>query len=248
MQIHRPDAITHLAALVSVTESQMEPELNYRLNIEASYVMAEAARRFGVPRLVFASSAAVYGASSSSNGMCPTLQPLSPYGAAKAASELLLRGYATAHSIVIRIQRYFNVFGPRQDPSSPYSGVISIFAARARTNQPVLIYGDGLQTRDFVFVRDVAQANLKAVCTPDLASGVADICTGRSIDLLETASLIGRRFSNGLRIEFGPARLGDIRHFRGNPDPAKQELGFTAGTSLEDGLKEMLNPVEVDEV
>src|SRR5262249_34533843 len=152
----KPDAIIHLAALVSVHESMTNPALNHLLNVHATHLIAEAARSAGVKRIVFASSAAVYGHSAE----LPIREsaeknPISPYGAAKLASEAILLGHAAAFSLTVRCQRYFNVFGPRQDPSSPYSGVISIFERRYREGTPVTIFGDGQQTRDFISVHDV---------------------------------------------------------------------------------------------
>src|SRR6185436_9720329 len=115
--------------------------------------------------------------------------PISPYGAAKLASEVLLLGYAGAFGLTVRCQRYFNVFGPRQDPASPYSGVISIFERRYREGKPVTIHGDGQQTRDFISVHDVARANVIAATAEKISSGVANICTGRAVSLLEVAGV-----------------------------------------------------------
>ena len=155
----KPDAIIHLAALVSVPESIADPELNFRLNLHATHLVAEAARRHGIRRIVFASSAATYGnARELPIPESAEKFPISPYGAAKLASEAVLLGHGAAFGITVRCQRYFNVFGPRQDPASPYSGVISVFERRYREGKPVTIHGDGDQTRDFISVHDVARA------------------------------------------------------------------------------------------
>jgi UDP-glucose 4-epimerase len=166
----RPDAIIHLAALVSVQESINDPALNFSLNVQATHIVAEAARQHGVGRIVFASSAAVYGnATNLPIRELSDKNPISPYGAAKLASESLLLGHGAAFSITVRCQRYFNVFGPRQDPTSPYSGVLSIFERRYREGKPVSIFGDGRQTRDFISVHDVARANVIAATKPGVA-------------------------------------------------------------------------------
>jgi UDP-glucose 4-epimerase len=222
----RPAALIHLAALVSVPESIANPELNFRLNLQATHLAAEAARQAGIPRLVFASSAATY-------------EPVSPYGAAKLASEYLLVSYAHSYGLTVRCQRYFNVYGPRQDPSSPYSGVISIFASRLRQQQAPSIFGDGEQTRDFVSVRDVARANLLAALTPQLRSGVADICTGRPTSLNAVYNLLARGRPSAPAPTYLAPRPGDIRHSRGNPTAAAADLGLIAQVELADGLAEL---------
>jgi UDP-glucose 4-epimerase len=235
----RPDAIIHLAALVSVTESVAAPDLNFRLNLEATYRLAEAARRYGVRRLVFASSAAVYGDSPKlplDEGA--SLRPISPYGAAKLASEQLLLAYAAAYGITVRIQRYFNVFGPRQDPSSPYSGVVSIFVRQLARGLPITIYGDGRQTRDFLPVGEVARANVIAATKPRVASGVANICTGRPISLLDLVRLLTPR-ANAVKPHFKPARPGDIRHSAGTTRAARRALGFASRQSVAAALRQL---------
>lgn len=237
----RPDALIHLAALVSVQESMLNPALNYALNVQATHEVAEAARTHGVRRVVFASSAAVYGESTAlplreSAGT----HPISPYGAAKLASEALLLGHAAAFGITVRCQRYFNVFGPRQDPASPYSGVISIFDRRYRRGEPVTIYGDGRQTRDFVSVHDVARANVLAATKPDVASGVANICTGRATSLLELLAVFRREHPSVPAPSHAPARAGDILQSVGDPTAAAAAFGFRAGIGVEQGLLELI--------
>lgn len=237
----RPDAIVHLAALVSVQESIANPELNYTLNLAATHHVAEAARIHGVRRLVFASSAAVYGDSTA----LPLREelsgrPISPYGAAKLASEALLLGHAASFGLTVRCQRYFNVFGPRQDPASPYSGVISIFERRYREGRAVTINGDGRQTRDFISVHDVAEANLIAATKPDIRSGVANICTGRATSLLEIVGIFARHYPQVSAPVHAAARPGDIIHSVGSPEAAVQALGFAADVTVEDGLDELI--------
>lgn len=235
------DAVIHLAALVSVQESFHQPPLNYALNVHATHLVAEAARVHGVPRIVFGSSAAVYGDTTALPIREDTpKQPISPYGAAKLASESLLLGYGASFGITIRCHRYFNVFGPRQDPASPYSGVISIFDQRYRAGQGVTIFGDGRQTRDFIFVRDAARANVIAATRPGIASGAANICTGRATSLLEIAAVFGRNYPEVDEPTHAPPRPGDIVHSLGDPDAAAAALGFRAEVAIEDGLAELI--------
>ncbi len=238
----KPDAIIHLAALVSVQESIANPALNFSLNVEATQLVAEAAREHGVGRVVFASSAAIYGdAARRPIRESAEKSPVSPYGAAKLASEDLLLGHGACYGFTVRCQRYFNVFGPRQDPSSPYSGVISIFARSYREGRAVTIYGDGRQTRDFIAVRDVARANALAATRPGLASGVANICTGRATSLLDLAGLFSAAHPGVGAPLHRPARAGDIVHSLGDPAAAAAQLGFTARTSVTEGLAELIS-------
>jgi UDP-glucose 4-epimerase len=233
----RPQAIIHLAALVSVPESMENPEENFRINVVGTECVARVARRHGVGRLVFASSAAVYGTDTREPlDECAPCAPQSPYGAAKLAAEGLLLGYARSFNSVVRCQRFFNVYGPRQDPSSAYSGVISRFAARARAGQNLMVHGDGEQTRDFVFVGDVAEANLRAATLPNLRSGVANICTGRGTSLKDLIAALGEAVGSKLAIDYSPARPGDIRGSIGRPDRAAREFGFQPCVSLAHGL------------
>ncbi|MBL9210400.1 MAG: NAD-dependent epimerase/dehydratase family protein [Opitutaceae bacterium] len=237
----RPDAILHLAALVSVPESMRQPDLNFSLNLQATHEVAEAARLAGVPRVVFASSAAVYG----NHPHLPLREdaptrPVSPYGAAKLAGEVLLLGHAAAFGFTVRCQRYYNVFGPRQDPASSYSGAISIFARSYREGKAVTVFGDGRQTRDFISVHDVARANVLATTRPGLTSGIANICTGRGTSLLDVLDVFARANPNVPHPQHAPARPGDVQHSIGAPDAAEKELGFVAEVSVAQGLRELI--------
>lgn len=235
----RPDAIIHLAALVSVPESVAKPNENFRLNVAATDRVALVAHRAKVARLVFASSAAVYGVDSDEpwreDALCA---PRSPYGAAKLAAENLLLGYARCFGLTVRCQRYFNVFGPRQNPHSPYSGVISLLADRARTGQPFTVHGDGNQTRDFIAVADVAEANVRAATLPSLSSGIANISTGRRISLNELIVTLERISGRRIERHAGAPRPGDIRASLGCPHAAQRDLGFVAAVGLETGLQD----------
>jgi UDP-glucose 4-epimerase len=232
----RPDAIIHLAALVSVPESIAKPALNRLLNFDLTRLVCEAALATGsVRRIVFASSAAVYGASPhlplSESAPC---EPLSPYGQAKLDSEALLLAYARERpQITVRCQRYFNVYGPRQDSSSSYSGVISLFIDAIARNHPPTIFGDGEQTRDFIAVHDVARANVLAATAPKIATGVANICTGDAVSVNTLFTVLARLMKCSLQPIYGPARKGDIRHSRGSPTLAASDLAFRSSHTLE---------------
>ena len=237
----KPDAIIHLAALVSVQESMTNPDLNYSLNVHTTHLVAEAARINGVRRVVFASSAAIYGdAADFPIREASEKKPISPYGAAKLASEAILLGHGAAFGTTVRCQRYFNVFGPRQDPASPYSGVISIFDRRYREGKGVTIYGDGKQTRDFISVHDVARANVLAATRPDIPSGVANICTGRSTSLLEVVGVFAGHYPAAPAVVLAAPRTGDIVHSLGAPEEAQRALGFRASVSVATGLGELI--------
>ncbi|MCF3651874.1 NAD-dependent epimerase/dehydratase family protein [Synoicihabitans lomoniglobus] len=238
---NRLTAIIHLAALVSVQESMDDPALNHRLNVDATHYVAEAARRHGVQRVVFASSAAVYGETDvgAIDEETPK-RPISPYGGAKLASEGLLLGHGAAYGFTVRCQRYFNVFGPRQDPASPYSGVISIFDQRYRDGRGVTIFGDGRQTRDFISVHDVARANVIAATRDGLTSGIANICTGRSTSLLDVAAVFARHYPDVPAPIHGDPRHGDIVHSLGKATVAQREMGFEATVAVADGLAELI--------
>jgi len=241
VEAEKPAAIIHLAALVSVQDSIDNPELNYCLNVLMTHRVAEAARQGGVGRVVFASSAAIYGNTTD----LPikeetTTRPISPYGGAKLASEALLISHGAAFGFAVRCQRYFNVFGPRQDPASPYSGVISIFDQRYRAEKGVTIFGGGEQTRDFISVHDVARANAMAATQENVASGVANICTGRSTSLLEVARIFASHYPDVPCPAHGAPRLGDIIHSLGSANRAQSELGFSALCSVEAGLAELI--------
>ncbi|MCB1061514.1 MAG: NAD-dependent epimerase/dehydratase family protein [Verrucomicrobiae bacterium] len=234
----RPDAIVHLAGLVSVVRAQEEPNLNYRLNLHATHLVAEAARLHGVRRAVFASSAAIYGDHPDlplTESALP--QPISLYGMAKRASEEVLMGYGASFGLETVCLRYFNVYGPRQDPKSPYSGVISIFAERFAAGNPVTIFGDGSQTRDFVAVEDIARANALAATRPGLSPMVCNVCTGRPRRLLTVLDVFRSLHPDAPAPQFAPARPGEIQHSLGNPERAADRLGFVANTELESGLR-----------
>ena len=236
----KPDAIIHLAALVSVQESMTNPTLNRRLNVEATRSVVRAASTHQVPRIVFASSAAVYGdcaklplAESSKT------HPLSPYGAAKLESEKLLFACSRVSVPCVVCLRYFNVYGLRQNASSPYSGVISIFARQFAAGRPIVIYGDGNQTRDFIHVNDVARANAQAATLYNLVGRrTINICTGRATSLNQLSQIFRGFYPEAAGAFHAAARPGDIAHSCGNPSSARALLGFSAEVLIEQGLQD----------
>ena len=193
--------------------------------------------------MVFASSAAVY-------GDCPTLpipegaerRPLSAYGADKYGSELHAAAATHVHGIPTVGLRFFNVYGPRQDPKSPYSGVISIFRDCILKGAPITIHGDGGQTRDFVHVSDVVEALLAGMALrPDSAS-IFNVCTGAATSIAELVQVIGHLAGKNPDVRHGPPRTGEIRHSLGDPSAMRHVLGLTPRVALRDGLRSLLIP------
>ncbi|HPF59410.1 MAG TPA: GDP-mannose 4,6-dehydratase [Candidatus Competibacteraceae bacterium] len=238
---HRFTGVLHLAALVSVPESFREPALNYRLNLAAADCIARLCLEFKCKRLVFASSAAVYGTHAVlPNQESAIPQPQSPYAAAKLAAEVMLLGYAASYALEAVCLRYFNVYGPRQDPSSPYSGVLSIFTDRFQGGLPAIVYGDGEQTRDFISVRDVARANGEALIQTHAMADCYNVCTGCGISLNQVLAVYQELFPDAPPVEYTTARIGDIRHSRGNPEKLRNILGFSAQIPFRQGLHELV--------
>jgi UDP-glucose 4-epimerase len=238
---HGPvERIVHLAAQVSVVLSVDNPLVDMQINYGGTLHVLEYARATGVKKVVFASSAAVYGDVTEMPVSEDTpRRPVSPYGIDKLASELALDYYAQVHGVPATWLRFFNVYGPRQDPSSPYSGVISIFADRARAGRPLMIFGDGAQTRDFVYVGDVVRA-LGAALADGNSSVVANVGTGGEISVLELARTIVELCGAKSEIVHAPARAGEIVKSRAKVDRLRDVLGVVARTTLVDGLRETL--------
>ncbi len=235
--------VVHLAAQVSVAHSLVNPLVDVQVNYVGTVQVLEYARATGVAKVVFASSAAVYG----EPGAEPTREdapcrPLSPYGVDKLASEHMLRAYASVHGVASTPLRFFNVYGPRQDPTSPYSGVISIFADRARAGRPITIFGDGQQTRDFVYVADVARAIVAALRAPGGDGAAINVGTGRETTVRALAEIIVGLAGSGSTIAHAAARAGEIVRSLAVVDKARAELDFVAATALRDGLAATLAP------
>jgi UDP-glucose 4-epimerase len=235
------DAVLHLAAVVSVPDSIARPERAHAINATGTLNVLEAARRNGIRRVVMASSAAVYGA----NQRLPLREdeapaPLSPYAVQKWQNEAYARCYADLHGLSPVCLRYFNVFGPRQDPASPYSGVLSKFLAAVAGNEPVSIHGDGGQSRDFVYVGDVARANVLALTSPMQGGAVLNVGSGRAVTVLEAYEAIRALAGRGQEPRFGPARAGDVRQSLADIELAEAVLGYKPRHAFGDGLARTL--------
>lgn len=233
------EGIVHLAAMVSVQESVRRPRECFEMNATGTLNALEAARQAAVPRFVFASSAAVYGdeapvpVSESS-----LMRPLTPYGATKGDGELHCATYAAAYGVTTVPLRFFNVFGEYQDPTGPYAAVISKFADCFEAGAKPRIFGDGQQTRDFVYVRDVVRAICLALEVPHKSAGLPiNIGTGHTTSLLELVDAFAAAWDIELTPDFKPERSGDIRHSCSVTERASRLLGFTATTSVVDGLR-----------
>jgi UDP-glucose 4-epimerase len=235
---HGPvERIVHLAAQVSVVHSVANPLVDMQINYGGTLHVLEYARALGVKKVVLASSAAAYGDVTEMpvSEEAPR-QPVSPYGIDKYASEMALDYYANVHGVPTTSLRFFNVYGPRQDPSSPYSGVISIFTDRARAGRGLTIFGDGSQTRDFVYVGDVVRA-IVAASRDGNSRLVANVGTGHEVTVLELAKAIVELCGGRSTIEHAPARAGEILKSRAKVDRLRDALGVVAETRLVDGLK-----------
>ena len=235
------DVVFHEAAIVSVPYSVDHPQETHDVNLQGTLNVLEAARQARVGRLVFASSAAVYGDAPGlpkHEGMLPA--PIAPYALEKLASEHYLAIFARLYGVETVALRYFNVFGPRQDPSSPYSGVISVFASRARRAEPLTIFGDGQAYRDFIYVKDVVEANLLAAQTPGISGHVFNVARGEKTTLLALVKMIGRVVGRELEVRHAAPRAGDIAESVADITRAKRELGYVPKVAVEEGLRRLL--------
>lgn len=237
------DGIAHLAATASVPTSWFNPLQAHHNNLSATVWVIELCQRLKIPRLVYTSSAAVYGEQT----LMPIVetqitQPIAPYGWQKLFSEQYACLFAQRVGFSFVGLRLFNVFGPRQLPDSSYSGVISVFVNAMKQGLPITIYGDGQQTRDFVYVKDVANALSKGLVTP-LSSGSSVICnigTGKTTSLLQLIDILKTCFKGWkLPLNFAPERLGDIRNSQADISQAYNILKFTPQWSIQAGLEEL---------
>jgi UDP-glucose 4-epimerase len=232
------EVVFHLAAVVSVPQTTEDPLGSAAVNETGSLQALEAARSARARRLVFASSSAVYGDE-------PTLpkredlpaRPLTPYAVQKLAVEYYLRVYQSIYGLETAGLRFFNIFGPRQDPSSPYSGVISLFMTQALKGEPPVIYGDGRQSRDFVFVEDAVRALIAAATSPSAPGKVFNVGTGKSVTINGLWEAIATLSGSGVSPVHGLPRPGDVPHSVAAIDCARADLGFVPGVSFEQGLK-----------
>jgi UDP-glucose 4-epimerase len=233
------DYVFHQAAIPSVPRSVKEPLPSHESGPTATINMLEAAREAGARRFMFAASSSAYGnteALPKHEEMLP--QPLSPYAAGKLAGEHYVRVYAQTMGLDGVSLRYFNIFGPRQDPSSPYSGVISLFIAKMRQGQRPTIFGDGEQTRDFTYVANAVAANLAAMRHPEPLGGeVLNVGTGQRIRLLDVVDTLNRIYGTSLVPEFQPPRPGDVRDSLASLDRIGRVLGYRPVVPFDEGLR-----------
>jgi UDP-glucose 4-epimerase len=235
------ELIFHLAAMVSVPGSMIDPLGAEAVNAAGTLNLLLAAQKAGAKRLVLSSTCAVYGDAP----RLPTREtqppaPKSPYAVAKLAAEGYCQVFNEFFDLETVTLRYFNVYGPRQNPSSPYSGVISIFVDRMAKGQAVTIFGTGEQTRDFVYVADVVQANLLAGDVPQAAGHTFNIGRGQQVSINQLAQQLGGLLGTNLEPVRAPARTGDVQHSCADTSRAADVLGWHARASLEQGLRQFL--------
>lgn len=234
------DYVFHEAAIASVPETVGNPLASERINYRGTLNILETARHAAVKRVVFACSAAVYGdLPELPKREDMPLKPLSPYAIDKLASEHACQVYTRLYGLEAVALRYFNVFGPRQDPSSPYSGVISIFSDHLRQGKQPTIYGDGEQTRDFVYVSDVVEANIRAAASATAAGKGINIAAGSTLSINDLLRTICHIQGQPFEPRYQPGRQGDIRHSRADIALAREHLDWEPVVEFETGLREL---------
>jgi UDP-N-acetylglucosamine/UDP-N-acetyl-alpha-D-glucosaminouronate 4-epimerase len=232
------DYVIHLAARTSVPRSVKDPVETNRVNIDGTLNMLMAARDARVKRVVLAASSSAYGET-------PTLpkietmqpEPISPYGVTKYACELYAQVFGRVYGLQSVSLRYFNVFGPRQDPSSPYSGVLSKFCSAFLEGTDPVVFGDGEQTRDFTYIENVVQATLLACDAPAASGKVVNVGTGERISLNRTLELLREISGNALEAKYEPAREGDIRDSQADITLSRELLGYDPTVNFAEGLR-----------
>jgi UDP-glucose 4-epimerase len=234
--------VYHEAAQVSVPASIRDPELSYRVNVMGTLNVLEAARAEGVRKVVFAASSAAYG----DDPRLPKVEdmvpkPLSPYASGKLAGEALLSTWSRAYGLETVALRYFNVYGPCQADDSPYSGVIALFARRVLERRAPTIFGNGEQSRDFVFVEDVVRANLQAMDRTLEPGAVINVGTGQSVTILELYRRIAELAGFDVEPSHAPPRAGDVPHSLASIQRARDWLGYEPRVQLTEGLRRTLD-------
>lgn len=232
------DYVLHLAARTSVPRSVKQPLETNEINVDGTLNVLIAARDARVRRVVFASSSSIYGDTPTlpkHEDMTPA--PISPYGVSKLVGELYGRVFHRTYGLDFVALRYFNVFGPRQDPGSPYSGVLSLFIAAMRDGGQPTVFGDGEQSRDFTFVQNVVAANLQACETPGLAGRAFNLGTGGRYTLNYTLKLLEQFAGRAAQAKYGPPREGDIRDSQADVCRAVQAFGYKPQVNFEEGLR-----------
>lgn len=229
--------VLHQAAIPSVPRSVRDPLGSNQANVTGTLTMLNAAREAGVKRFVYAASSSAY-------GNTPTLpkvetmptDPLSPYAVAKLAGENYCRAFTRVYGLETVCLRYFNVFGPRQDPNSEYAAVIPKFILAMREGRPITIQGDGEQSRDFTYIDNTVEGNLRAMKAPEAAGEVCNLACGERFTLNEMVTLLGEIMSVEPKIEYLEGRTGDVKHSLADIDKARRLLGYEPTVSFRDGL------------
>ena len=235
--MHEAEYVLHLAARTSVPRSVKDPIETNKINIDGTLNVLVAAKELKVKRVVFAASSSAYGET-------PTLpkiesmqpQPISPYGVTKYVGELYAQTFGRCYGLENVALRYFNIFGPRQDPSSPYSGVLAKFCTAFLDETQPVVFGDGEQTRDFTFVENAVQANLLACEAPNVSGKVFNVGTGGRTSLNEVLHTLEKISGKTLEVKYEPARDGDIRDSQADISQAKEFLGYEPQVGFEEGL------------
>jgi UDP-N-acetylglucosamine/UDP-N-acetyl-alpha-D-glucosaminouronate 4-epimerase len=236
--MHEAEYVLHLGARTSVPRSVKDPLETNRINIEGTLNILVAAKEIKVKRVVFAASSSAYGET-------PTLpkvetmqpEPISPYGVTKYVGELYGSAFLKCYGLETVSLRYFNIFGPRQDPSSPYSGVLAKFCTAFLEDKQPVVFGDGEQTRDFTFVDNAVHANLLACEAPNVAGKVFNVGTGGRISLNEVLATLRKITGKALEAKYDPVREGDIRDSQADISQARKFLGYEPQVGFEQGLQ-----------
>ena len=233
------EVVFHQAALASVPRSVAEPLETNAVCVTGTVNLLDAARRGGVRRVVYAGSSSVYGdrtaAAAKHENDLPA--PVSPYAAAKVAGELYCQAFTATYGLETVTVRYFNVFGPRQDPNSEYAAVIPKFVMRMLAGERPIVFGDGRQSRDFTFVDNVVEGNLLAAEAPDAAGLTLNVACGEQLNLLDLIAAINRVLGTRLDPIFEPARAGDVRDSLADVSLARRVLGYQPVVDFEEGLR-----------
>jgi nucleoside-diphosphate-sugar epimerase len=234
------DYVIHHAALPSVPKSVAEPELSHAVNVNGTMNLLLAARNAGVKRVVYAASSSAYGNSEvlpKHEGMVP--RPISPYAVQKLAGEHYMQAFASVYDMETVCLRYFNIFGPRQDANSQYSAVLAKFITQMQQGESPTIFGDGEQSRDFTFVANAVQANLKACVSPaeEVSGRVFNIATGTRFSLNQTYAMLRKIIGFSGAAKYAAERTGDVKHSLADISLAQRHLGYSADVSFEEGLR-----------
>lgn len=234
------DYVFHEAAIPSVPKSVLDPLGSNRANVDGTVHLLIAARDAKVKRVIYAASSSAYGDTPTlpkHEGMSPN--PISPYAVAKLASEYYMTSFYRCYGLETVCLRYFNIFGPRQDPTSPYSGVLAKFITQMLAGEQPMIFGDGKQSRDFTYIDNVVSANLLAAKAPahQAAGQVFNVATGTRVDLNETFELLKKIIGYKGQVKYGPERSGDVKHSLADLSRTEEGLGYKPLVSFEEGLR-----------